>query len=66
MKPQPVSDHVLEIDVMFFKNTVNPAHENDGVHKWRAVCTCGFQSAWSTSPKTAERELMLHRGQHPK
>lgn len=66
MKAQTVSDHVLEIDVMFFKNTATPIHANDGVHKWRAVCTCGFQSEWSMSPKTAERELEFHRRKHPR
>jgi len=56
LKPRIVSDHVLQIDVMYF--------EKAGRHKWRATCTCGFQTPWTISPKTADRELRIHERLH--
>jgi len=56
-------DHVITIDVQYF--AVN-GPDSGGVHKWRVICTCGFASEWSLSPRATHRALEMHRAQYPR
>lgn len=52
-KSAAVPDHIVTIEALYFVK--------EAIHKWRALCTCGYTSEWSLSPRATERAAEVHR-----